>query len=201
MPGPAQVRSTESIELLRAALAKFQQRVQHALDSLDGQLRRSEDWIEHDRPTYWRDQIHKAEEAVTQAKVELERCLMFTLAGERPQCREQKAALQEAKSRLAYCRQKGDQVKHWQRSFRHESFEYDGRIGQLRRALEQDLPRAKALLGKILRRLEEYQVEQPPETLPAEPSIADPPAAPVAGGQASFQRAEPPADRSPTEKG
>lgn len=178
MPGPAQVRSTEAIELLRVALAKFRQRVQHAVDVLDGELRRATDWIEHDRRSHWKDQTHKAEEAVTQAKVELERCLMFTLAGERPQCREQKAALQAAKARLAYCRDKGERVKQWQRNFRHESFEFDGRIGQLRRALEQDLPRAEAALAKILRRLEEYQVERPPESPSSPPPL--PAAAPVA---------------------
>lgn len=173
MSGPAQVRSTDAIEALRIALAKFQQRVLHAVDSLDGELHRSADWIEHDRPSYWKDQVHKAEEAVTQAKVELERCLMFTLAGERPQCREQKAELQAAKARLAYCREKGERVRQWQRNFRHESFEYDGRIGQLRRALEQDLPRAHAALMKILRKLEEYQVEQPPDAGPAAPPAGE----------------------------
>ncbi|RIK84452.1 MAG: hypothetical protein DCC67_04915 [Planctomycetota bacterium] len=177
MSGPAQVRSTEAIEALRAALAKFQQRVEHALDTLDGQLHRAADWIEHDRPAHWRQQTHKAEEAVTQAKVELERCLMFTLAGERPQCREQKAALAEAKARLAYCREKCERVKQWQRGFRHESFEYDGRIGQLRRALEQDLPRAQAVLVNVLRRLEDYRIEQPPEALSEPPAQAASPAA------------------------
>lgn len=164
MSGPAQVRSTDAIEALRIAVAKFQQRVQHALDSLDGELHRAQDWIEHDRPPHWKNKVHHAEEAVTQAKVELERCLMFTLAGDRPQCREQKSALDAAKGRLAYCREKGERVKHWQRSYRHEALEYDGRIGQLRRALEQELPRAMAVLAKIARRLEEYRVEQPPET-------------------------------------
>jgi hypothetical protein len=164
MPGPAQVRSTDAIEAFSLALAKFQERVQSALDVLEGDLRRTDNWIDHDRPPHWRGKIHDAESAVHDAKLDLDRCLlMTTLDGQRPACREQKAALEQAKARLEYCREKGDLVKKWQRSFRHDSTEFKGRIGQLRRLVEQDVPTARAVLAKLLRRLDEYQVERPPD--------------------------------------
>jgi hypothetical protein len=175
---PAQVRSTDAIEALSAALARFAQRVQNSLDALDGELHRADDWIEHDRPGHWRRAVHAAETGVTDAKVELERCLMMTTAdGQRPACREQKAALEAAKARLAYCREKAEKVRHWQRSFRHEMFEYDGRIGQLRAVLDQQTPAARAVLERILRRLEEYRIERPPEsrTLEGAEAAAAPP--------------------------
>lgn len=162
MSGPAQVRSTDAIEHVATALARFEQRVQAALDSLDAEVRRAGEWVEHDRPTHWRDQVHKAEDEVHTAKIELERCLTYSTQ-ERPSCREQKAALAAAKARLDYCREKAEAVKNWQRSFRHESFEYDGRVGQLRRLVENDVPRARGVLAKILRRLDEYQIEQAPD--------------------------------------
>jgi hypothetical protein len=186
MSGPAQVRSTQAIESLQASLAKFEQRVQSALDALDAEVYRAGDWIEHDRPSHWRTETHRAEDGVHQAKIELERCLLFSLAGERPACREQKAALKQAQARLAYCREKGDAVKRWQRNFRHESFEFDGRVGQLRRLLEHDVPKARATLLRILRRLEDYQIERPPEALDA------PSAAPVAAAPANLARGEAP---------
>jgi lysyl-tRNA synthetase class I len=173
MSSPAQVRSTDAIEALRASLLKFQQRVQIAVDVLDGELHRASNWVEHDRPSYWKQQTHDAEDAVHAAKLELERCLMMTVAGQRPTCREQKAALEAAKARRAYCQEKCESVRRWQRNFRHEQFEYDGRIGQLRRAIELDVPKAAALLQSILRRLEEYQIERPPESsIPSEPTAA-----------------------------
>lgn len=162
MSGPAQVRSTDAIDALQASLARFESRVQNALDALDGELHRTSDWVDHDRPSHWRTETKKAEDAVHQAKIELERCITFSAAGERPSCREQKAALEQAKARLAYCREKVEKVRHWQRNYRHESFEYDGRIGQLRRLLEHDVPRARAVLKKVLRRLDEYQIEHAP---------------------------------------
>lgn len=164
MPGPAQVRSTDAIEAFSLAMAKFQERVQSALDVLEGDLRRTDNWIDHDRPPHWRGKIHDAESAVHDAKLDLDRCLlMTTLDGQRPACREQKEALEQAKARLAYCREKGDLVKKWQRSFRHDSTEFKGRIGQLRRLVEQDVPTARAVLAKLLRRLDEYQLERPPD--------------------------------------
>jgi hypothetical protein len=174
MPGPAQVRSTDAVEALSAALARFAERVQSALDALDGEMHRADDWIEHDRPGHWRMKIREAEDGVHQGKLDLERCLlMTTVDGQRPACREQKAALAEAKARLEYCREKAEKVRHWQRSFRHEMFEYDGRIGQLRGLLDQQVPAARGVLAKILRRLEEYQIERAPEsTLAAEPDSA-----------------------------
>jgi hypothetical protein len=174
MSGPAQVRSTPAIEKLQEALARFEKRVQAALDTLDGEMHRTEDWLEHDRPAHWKRELHEAEDQLHAAKMDLERCLMMVVAGQRPACREQKAAVDAAKQRLEYCQQKRDVIRHWQRDFRHESLEYRGRIGQLRRLLEHDIPKARALLVKIVRRLEDYQVERPPEAMfkPEEASAA-----------------------------
>ena len=163
MAGPAQVRSVHAIEEFRAALARFELAIQTAVDGLDAQLRRVSDWLEHDRPAYWRQQIRQSEDNVIQAKIELERCLMFPVASERPACREERAALRQTQERLEYCRAKSETVKHWRREFRRELFEYHGRIAQLRELLELDLPRARGSLNQILRRLEEYRLERPPE--------------------------------------
>jgi hypothetical protein len=160
----AQVRSTEAIEALNLALARFGERVGNALDALDGELRRTDGWIDHERPPYWRDQKHQAETAVHDAKLELERCLMMTTAdGQRPACREQKDAVAAAKRRLDYCREKVDVVKKWQRSFRHDAMEFHGRIGQLRRLIDLDVPSARGVLAKILHQIEEYQLEKAPD--------------------------------------
>ena len=199
MSSPAQVRSTDAIEALRASLLKFQQRVQNAVDVLDGELHRASNWVEHDRPAHWKQQTHAAEDAVHAAKIELERCLMMTVAGERPTCREQKEALVAAKARRAYCQEKCEAVRRWQRNLRHEQFEYDGRIGQLRRAMELDVPKAAALLQTILRRLDEYQIERPPESsLPSEP-VTSPANHTSSIQQPASKPPAPPVDESPTD--
>lgn len=164
----AQVRSTDAIEALNMALARFAERVGNALDALDGELRRADGWIDHDRPPHWRNQKHEAETAVHNAKLELERCLMMTTAdGQRPACREQKEAVAAAKRRLDYCREKVEVVKKWQRGFRHDAMEFHGRIGQLRRVLELGVPDARGVLAKIMHQIEQYQLEQAPDAFVA----------------------------------
>ncbi|MCA9232709.1 MAG: hypothetical protein KDA57_18815 [Planctomycetales bacterium] len=163
MAGSARVESVAAIERFRGALARYEQRVEDALETLSGELRRALDWLEHERPAYWKEQTRLADDAIHQARQDLDRCLMFPVADERPACREEKANLKRAQLRLEFCREKSERVKHWNRQLQHEMFEYEGRIGQLRRMLETELPAAKAKLQQIVRRVDAYQIERSPE--------------------------------------
>jgi hypothetical protein len=188
MSGPAQVRSAAAIEAFLAALAKCELAVADALEGLEAQLRRSGEWVEHDRPAHWRQQTRDAQDAAQQAKAELERCLMFPVADERPACREERAALREAEERLEYCRSKAAHVRLWRQRFQHELFEYRGRVGPLRQALETDLPQARGALRRTLERLDAYRLEGPPVARELRGSAEDPahpPAARSAGSAAS----------------
>jgi exonuclease VII large subunit len=157
MSTPANVHSLEAIDALRMALVSFIEQVSDALSELDAEMRRMLNWLEHDRPRYWRTQLRLSLDQVHQAQQALHRCLMFPIADERPSCREERVALKKAQARQAHCEQKIERVRHWQRSVQHELFEYQGRISQLVRLIEIDVPQAIGLLHKIVRRLEEYQ--------------------------------------------
>src|SRR5262245_28357345 len=156
MSGPAKVYSSESIEAVRMALMSFSEQVSDALTELSAEMRRMQEWLEHDRPRHWKMQVRKAMDAAHEAQQALHRCLMFPIANERPSCTEERAALKKAKARLEYCQEKEDRLRHWQQTLRHEMFEYDGRISQLVRLVEIDVPKSIAVLNKILRNLEEY---------------------------------------------
>jgi hypothetical protein len=153
----ANVHSLESIHAVRTALASFADQVSDALTELDAEMRRVKEWLDHDRPRYWKTQLRVAMDGVHEARQALHRCLMFPIADERPSCYEERAALRKAQARQAYCEEKADRVRHWQRSVQHELFEYEGRISQLVRLVEYDVPQAIGVLAKIVRRLEEYQ--------------------------------------------
>jgi hypothetical protein len=153
----ANVQSTEAIETVRDSLALFADQVRDALTELGSEMRRVLEWLEHDRPRYWKTQRRVAHDKVHEARQALHRCLMFPIAGERPSCYEERAALKMAQARLAYCEDKAERVRHWQRTVQHELFEYQGRISQLVRAVELDVPQAIGMLNKVLRQLEEYR--------------------------------------------
>jgi len=153
----AHVQSLESINAVRGALTTFADQVRDALVELDAEMRRVSQWLQHDRPRHWKTQIRQAGDELHEAQQALHRCLMFPVAGERPSCYEERAALKRAQARLAYCEQKAERVRHWQRTLEHELFEYEGRISQLVRVVEIDAPQAIGVLHKIVRHLEEYQ--------------------------------------------
>jgi hypothetical protein len=153
----ANVHSSDAIEDVRTALASFGDQVRDALAELNGEMRRVADWLEHERPRHWKSQVRVANDEVHEAQQALHRCLMFPIANERPSCYEERAALKKAQTQLAYCEAKAERVRHWQRVVQHELFEYEGRISQLVRLVEDDVPQALGVLSKLLRHLEDYQ--------------------------------------------
>jgi hypothetical protein len=156
MSTPAKVHSSDAIEAVRVALLKFVEQVSDALAELSSEMRRMQEWVDHDRPRFWKTQHRKSIDMVHEAQQALHRCLMFPIANERPSCTEERAALKKAQARQQYCEQKEDRVRHWQKTMRHEMFEYEGRMSQLVRLVEVEVPQAIAVLSRILRNLEEY---------------------------------------------
>jgi hypothetical protein len=65
---------------------------------------------------------------------------------------------------LAYCHEKKNLLRHWRGVLQHEAYEFQGRIGHLNRMLETELPAARAKLQLIIRRVEGYQIERPPQS-------------------------------------
>src|SRR3954452_9126078 len=156
MSTPAKVHSSEAIEAVRMALMSFAAQVGDALTELSAEMRRRQEWLEHDRPRHWKMQIRRAVDQLHEAQQALHRCLMFPIADERPSCTEERIALKKAKERFAYCEKKEDRVRYWQKTLRHEMFEYEGRMSQLLRLVEVEVPRAIGLLNRIMRNLDEY---------------------------------------------
>jgi hypothetical protein len=153
----ANVHSIEAIDAVRRAMQLFDEQVADALTELGAEMRRMLDWLEHDRPRHWRTQVRKAHDEVHEAQQALHRCLMFPIADERPSCYEERMDLKKAQARLVYCQEKEQRVRHWQRTVQHELFEYEGRISQLVRLVEVDMPQSIAVLTKIVRHIEDYQ--------------------------------------------
>lgn len=156
----ANVRSLDSIAAMREALLVFQDELDQALSAIDVEMRHVVDWLEHDRPRYWKVQVREAGDAVVEARNNLHRCLMYPINDERPSCYEERAALKQAEARQAYCLEKAERLRHWTHEVRHEKFEYQGRISQLKDVVGLDVPQAVAILDRLITRLEEYQAIQ-----------------------------------------
>lgn len=156
MEQSANVRSVEALRLLRSGLFAFEAEARDGVTQLVLEVRRAMDWLEHDRVRYWADQYRRASEGVAQARNELERRQLTYGSEEAPSCYEQKKALEQAKRRLRLCEEKRKQVQHWIRAVQHDLHEFEGQIARLNDLLDTDVPRAAAVLERMLTALEKY---------------------------------------------
>jgi exonuclease VII large subunit len=156
MSNQANVQSVDAIVAVRKALILFVDQVRDALAELDSEMRQMLEWLEHDRPKHWKREVRRSIDQVHEAQQALHRCLMFPIADERPSCYEERAALKTAQARNVYCQEKVERVRKWQHKVQHELFEYKGRIAQLVRLVDIDVPHSIGVLHKIVRHLEDY---------------------------------------------
>lgn len=152
----ANVQSLEAIQRVRDELVKFTYRATDGMDELTSEIRRVIDWVEHDRPAYWKMRARKAYDEVTEAKANLHRCLMYPIGDEAPSCAEEKAALKKAQAHLRYCEEKQAKVREWARTLRHEMLEYEGRMAKLRTLIDLETPRTIALIERQTDALHRY---------------------------------------------
>ena len=172
MARSANVTSLDAMRHFRHALARFVEDATNALTALHMEVYRAMDWLEHDRPHYWRNEVRRCYERVAQARAELEKAKMKEVAGHRPSCYDEKKALELAKQRLKRAEEKVELVKRWAILVRDEMNEYRGRLGALERCLETDIPRTIAMLDRSIAALESYVEVQTPES--TEPLDGDP---------------------------
>jgi hypothetical protein len=170
----AQVGSVAAIEAFQAALATYIDESKQALTMIDLEIRRAVDWVRVDRAEHWKHEIRRSGEAVNRAKDELHRCISFkSMENYTPSCVDERKALQRAQERLRNAEMKAEAVRKWTRAMQHELNEYAGRIVQFNAALEGDIPKALATLGRILDTLDRYVHTTAPRPM-AEAAIARP---------------------------
>ncbi len=181
MSAAANVQSLEAIREFRGALQQFGEQATDGLDSIHAQIHRVNDWLQHERPAYWQQQIRRGYDQLAEARTSLEQCRMRTVGGHRPACLEEKQAVARAKARLEQAQEKLKVVRHWQRLVEEEASEFRGRCSQLDSLLQRDLPRMRGLLDRILASLASYVTIRSPETPDAR--AADEPSGSAAGGE------------------
>lgn len=168
MSAGARVFSVEVLEELRLAVLSFGAEANKALDSVAGEIRRTEAWLE-DQHSFWKAEIRQSEEELALAKEELARRKMMKVGGRPLDCTEQEKAWLRAKTALEHAQEKAQITRCWLRDLPDELTEYEGPARTLRHALEADLPRACALLEQKRAALEAYLRLAAPES-PAAPA-------------------------------
>jgi chromosome segregation ATPase len=155
MSEAAQVTSITALADLRGALVVFADETRDALAAVDMEIRRTFDWLGAQLQV-WKQEVRRAEDEVSEAQQELARRKMMRVGGRPVDCTEQEKALRRARGRLEHAEDQRDRTQKWLRDLPTDVTEYQGRGQQLQNMIDGDLPRASALLERMIQALEAY---------------------------------------------
>ena len=164
MSRSARVTSIDALPLLAAALQKFRSEGAGAADDVAGEVRHALEWIHHDRKDHWTTELRRAEDALSQARVQLQQAMAVRRVADRtPSCVDEKRAVERAKRRADIARRKLDAVRHW--SIVLERAADDFRRSQMQFAtwIDIDVARGVAALNKMSESLVTYISMKGPE--------------------------------------
>jgi hypothetical protein len=109
-----------------------------------------------DRARYWPQQGRRAAEALSEAKLALERCEVRVSSEDTKYCYDERKAVEKAKRRLQLTEEKTQATKRWKVEMRKRHEDFQVQIAKARQYLEADLPRAIAQLDRQLEALARY---------------------------------------------
>ena len=157
MSGPAKVTSIESILTLAAAIESFAKEVSLALEYLDQQIQKADEWLARDRQDYWKREVTLGFNRVAQARADLERCQTRPMVGNhRPSCIDEKKAMQRSQRRLRIAQDKVRTVGRWRQLLERQEAEVISAKYQLGDWVRTELPRAMAALKRMGLSLDSY---------------------------------------------
>jgi hypothetical protein len=185
MSQSARITSIDVLPLLAAALQKFRSEGAGAADDVASEVRRALEWIHHDRKDYWTTELRRAEDALSQARVQLQQAMAVRrLADRAPSCDDEKRAVERAKRRAETARRKLAAVHHWSITLERAADDFRRSHMQFASWIDIDVSRAVATLNKMSESLVTYVSMKPPdEEMPDE--AEEPAESPAAAGEAA----------------
>jgi hypothetical protein len=156
MSSQADVQSIAALKDLRVGLALFSEDALAALGAVDMEIRRTGQWLQHDRRTYWQEQIKRRRELVASAKAEVFRRQLAKTPEYTPAVSEQKELLRKAEASLRDAEIRAEMVKKWEPALQQAVLEYHASIRRIKDLASGEVVRACVLLERLIDALEAY---------------------------------------------
>jgi hypothetical protein len=157
MSQSARVTSIDVLPLLAAALQKFRSEGAGAVDDVANEVRRALEWIHHDCKDYWTTELRRAEDALSQARVQLQQAMAVRRVADRaPSCDDEKRVVERAKHRAETARRKLAAVHHWSVTLERAVDDFRRAHMQFASWIDIDVSRAVATLNKMSEALVTY---------------------------------------------
>ena len=158
MSTQADVKSIDTLALVKAALAAFAHESGQALGEVELEGGRGVEYVTVDRAAYWKNEVRRAGDAVNKAIKDLEHCRAFKKVGDNtPSCVEEKKNLDKARKRLEYCERKEAAVRRWKPVVEQQFRETCVRLVHFREVIDVNCPKAMAVVERMLTALDAYR--------------------------------------------
>ena len=167
MSEQAKISSIEALEAFRADLIQYIAKARVALEDMEGDVRRTQTWLDTDRKQHWEGQMRMWLKKLHQAEQEL-----YSANLTNPQANNafQKMAVLKARRKVEEAEEKIRVVKKWRQTFENRATPLLRQLDPMFHLVGQHLPKGVYALGESIKALQAY----------AEKNVAPPPAAPTA---------------------
>ena len=156
MSESAHVTSIMAIRDFKANLTTFREEIGLVLDEIRHKILYAIEYIERDRPVYWKNQVRRGFDDVAAARSRLAACQLQKTVDFHPSCIEEKEELTMARRKLQQAQETVERVRHWGFQLRNELNEFHGRTAQLDHCLHEGVPQALLFLERAVTILESY---------------------------------------------
>lgn len=162
----ANVRSVDAIKDFKVSLINFSEDARNALGGVEMEIRQVRNWLERDQLAYWKAQVKRCNELVSEARTELHRRKLSQGNSDAVSDADQKEALRMAQRRLHEAEEKVERIKRWVPILEHATSEYHSQSQPLGDSLSGKLVGSLALLERMIVAVEQYLAMDAPASAP-----------------------------------
>jgi hypothetical protein len=168
MSDQVKISSIDALEAFRADLIQYIAKARVALEDMEGDVRRTQTWLDTDRAQHWAGQTKLWMKNLHQAEQEL-----YSANLTNPQASNafQKMAVHKARRQLDEAEEKMRVVKKWRQTFETRATPLLRQLDPMFHLVGQQLPKGVHSLGESIKALQAYAEKNvPPQTVePASP--------------------------------
>lgn len=172
MSEQAKISSIEALESFRADLIQYIAKARVALEDMEGDVRRTQTWLDTDRKQHWEGRMKTWLKKLHQAEQEL---YSANLTNPRASNAFQKMAVLKARRKVEEAEEKIRVVKKWRQTFENRATPLLRQLDPMFHLVGQHLPKGVYSLGESIKALQDYAGTNVP------PQAATPPV--EAGGE------------------
>jgi hypothetical protein len=153
MSEQAKISSIEALESFRADLIQYIAKARVALEDMEGDVRRTQTWLDTDRTQHWQRQLKLWTKNLHQAEQEL-----YSANLTNPQASNafQKMAVLKARRKVEEAEEKCRVVKKWRQTFENRATPLLRQLDPMFHLVGQQLPKGVFALGESIKALQAY---------------------------------------------